>query len=171
MKAVIVAILLAALGAGVYFATRPAEIPELVFTDSDGHEVTLSDIRGDTDGVLIVILIAKDPLSKFSAGILNEIYPGKSDILSFVGLVFGDNRAAGDLQAALNIPFPCYGIRDSRDPTLWNKFLEKVGFAHGMKNAIYGGTIVLVDGNNKVLFKLEQDEVKQLSEKLSDEGF
>lgn len=170
MKAVIVAILLAAAGLGVFFAMRPAEIPELVFSDQDGGSVSLSDIRGDTEGVLIVILIAKDPLSKFSAGILNEIYPEKSNFLSFVGVVFGDNRAASELKGALDIPFPCYGIRDSKDPTLWNKFLEKVGFAHGMTNAIYGGTMIMVDADNRVLFKLEQDEVKQLSEKLSDEG-
>lgn len=171
MKVIALAVFLAAAGVGAYFVMRPAVIPELVFSGQDRATVSLGDIRGDMDGVLIVVLIARDPLSKFSAGIINEIYPDRSDVLSFVGIAFGDNKTASKLQEDLNIPFPCYGIRDSKDPTVWNKFLEKVGFSHGMANAIYGGTMILVDADNKVLFKLEQDEVKQLDQKLSDEGF
>ncbi len=171
MNKLLPVLLLIGAGVGAFFAFRPTTLPEVTVLDADGQKITLSQVRGDKDALLITFLIGRCPLSKYTAGVLREMYFNKSDYMEFVALVFGTNQAAWDLCAEWNLDFPCYGVREAPDPLAINALIEEVGSAHGTRSAVTGGSLLLVDRERKLLFNLEREEVKELSQRLDDEGF
>ena len=172
MKALVVLVLLAGLGAGVYFAfLQPTDLPELVLQDAEGNRVTSSQLRGDGEALLVTFLLPRCPLSKFTAELMTEQLENTSEAVVFAGLVFGNKDQAAELQQDWGLPFGCYGLRGAPDPLAVNELIDAVGFSHGSRKAVTGGTILLIDAENKLLFKLEKDEVRDLATKLADAGY
>ena len=111
---------------------------------------------------------------------LREVKPGGRRVadpqhvprsIAFAGLLFGNQSMADTFKSDEQLTFPVYGIRDAIDPYAVNELIETVGTSHGTRAAVYGGTLVMVNSDRKVLFKLEKDEVKQLPDKLADLGY
>jgi len=172
MKSILVIMVIAALGVGGYiYFTQPDEIPNIMLKSSDGRQVDLSAMHAGKAELLMVFLLPNCPISKFSLDLIKQHYPKYSASLAFAGLLFGDQASADQYKSAEQIPFPVYGIRDAVDPYAVNELIEAVGTSHGTRAAVYGGTIVVVNEDRKVLFKLEKDEVRQLPEKLADLGY
>ena len=168
MKAIGVLVLLAAVGAGLYFAVlKPVEIPELTLLNASGQRVTTAELRGDGEAILMVILLPNCPVSKYSAGLLTEQMNKTSLDVAFAGLVYGDRAGAAKLQRDWGLTFPCFGLKDAPDPLAFNALIEEVG----TRRRVTGGTILLLDSENKLLFKLENDEIKELADRLADAGF
>lgn len=172
MKTILVVMVIVALGVGGYiFFTQPDEIPNIMLKGSDGRQVDLSAMHAGKAELLMVFLLPNCPISKFSMDLVNQHYPQYSANIAFAGLFFGNQATADKFKTAQQIPFPIYGIRDATDPYAVNELIETVGTSHGTRAAVYGGTIVVVNEDRKVLFKLEKDEVRQLPEKLADLGY
>jgi len=172
MKAIGVLVLVVGLGAGIYFAfLQPTEIPELTLLGPNGQNVTTAQLRGDADAILFTIMMPNDAVSKFSGSLVTKQMATTSQSVAFAGLVFGTKDQAAKAQQDWGLSFPCYGLRDAPDPLAVNALIDAVGVSHGMRNAVYGGTILLVDSHDKLLFKLEQDGVKELADRLADAGY
>lgn len=172
MKSILVVMVIAALGVGGYiYFTQPDEIPNIMLKTSDGRQVDLTAMHEGKAELLMVFLLPNCPISKFSLGLINQHYPKYSANIAFAGLFFGNQATAEQFKSAQQVPFPVYGIRDAVDPYAVNELIEAVGTSHGTRAAVYGGTIVTINEDRKVLFKLEKDEVRQLPEKLADLGY
>lgn len=172
MKSILVIMVIVALGVGGYiYFTQPDEIPNIMLKSSDGRQVDLAAMHEGKAELLMIFLLPNCPISKFSLGLINRYYPKYSANIAFAGLFFGNQATAEQFKSTEQIPFPVYGIRDAVDPYAVNELIEAVGTSHGTRAAVYGGTIVAVNEDRKVLFKLEKDEVRQLPEKLADLGY
>ena len=172
MKSILVVLVVAAVGIGGYvFFTQPDEIPNIMLKSSDGRQVDLAAMHDGKAELLMIFLLPNCPISKFSLGLVTQHYPNYSASVAFAGLFFGNQAAADQFKSAQQLPFQVYGIRDAVDPYAVNELIETVGTSRGTRAAVYGGTIVVVNEDRKVLFKLEKDEVRQLPEKLTDLGY
>lgn len=172
MKAIGVVVLLAALGAGAYFMfLKPVEVPVLTLLDQSGQKVTTGQLRADAEAILLVFMMPNDPMSKFSAGLVSEQMQTTSQSVAFAGLVFSNKDSAAKLQQDWGLAFPCFGLRDAPDPLAVNALIEAVGSSHGLRDALYGGTLLLVDADEKLIFKLEQEGIKELPDRMADAGF
>jgi hypothetical protein len=153
------------IGGGLW-CTRPVRLPEIGMNDGEGKPVTFADMRRGKDKLLLVFVIPGCEISRFSLTTIKGLFPGSSGRVAFAGLAFTTQAEAQSFQAEQEVPFPVYGLRDSRDPFALQDVLKKVG-ASGLAGAsIYGGTVVLLDQNNRVLLRLEKEEIRQLPEKL-----
>lgn len=172
MKSILIVLVIAAVGVGGYiFFTQPDEIPNIILKGPDDRQVDLSAMHEGKDELLLIFLLPKCPVSKFSLGLVQEHYPNYSANVAFAGLYFGNQSAAESFKSDQQLPFPVYGIRDAVDPLAINELISTVGTSHGTRDAVFGGTIVVVNEDRKVLFKLEKEEVRQLPEKLADLGY
>ena len=172
MKSILIVLVLVAAGVGGYiYFTQPDEVPSIMLKASDGSQVDLQAMHQDKDELLMIFLLPKCPISKFSLDLVNQQYPQYSANMAFAGLFFGNQPAADSFKSDQQLPFPVYGLRDAVDPYAVNELIDTVGTSHGTRSAVYGGTIVVVDNDRKILFKLEKDDVRQLPEKLADLGY
>lgn len=172
MKTILIVLVIAAAGVGGYiFFTQPDEIPNIMLKGNDGRQVDLEAMHQGKDELLMIFLLPGCPISKFSLDLVKQHYPSYSANVAFVGLFFGNQPTADKFKSDQQMPFPVYGIRDAVDPYAVNELIETVGTSHGTRAAVYGGTLVMVNTDRKVLFKLEKDEVKQLPDKLADLGY
>jgi len=168
MKAIVVLVLLAGVGAGVYFAfLQPTEIPERGRRDASGQRGTSTQLRGEGEVLLLAFLVPNCPLSKFTAGQMTELRSKIPQEVVFAGLVLGAKDQAAKLQQEWGLPFACYGLKDTPDPLALNELFEVVG----TRNRVTGGTVLLIDAENKLQFKLEMDEVRELGDRLADAGY
>lgn len=171
MKAIVAIVILAAIGAGAYFMfLKPVELPELTLLDADGGKVTSTAIRGDAELMLWVFLMPNDLRSKFSADLLTE-HHGQHAGVQTAGLVFSVGSVAAKLEQDLGTPYSMYGLRDAPDPIALNQLIEAVGVSHGTRSAIIGGTILAIDAEDKLVFMLNKDDVKELPDRLAAAGF
>ena len=171
MKAIVAIVILAAVGAGVYFNfLKPVELPELTLLDADGGKVTSTAIRGDAELLLLVFMMPNDQRSKFSAELLTELH-GQHAGVQMAGLVFSVSAAATKLEQDLDTPYVMYSLRDAPDPIALNQLIEAVGVSHGTRKGIIGGTLLAIDAENKLVFMLDKDNVKELPDRLAGAGF
>jgi peroxiredoxin len=172
MKYILVVLIIAAVGLGGYiYLSQPDEIPNITLKSPDGRSVDLDAMRGDRDEILLVFLLPNCPASKFALALVQQQYPGYSASVAFAGLFFGNQAAADKFKSDQQLPFPVYGLRDAVDPYAVNEFIETVGTSHGLRSAIYGGTLVMINSKREVLFALAKEDIKQLPEKLADLGY
>ena len=172
MKSIlIVLVIVAACVGGYIYFSQPDEIPNIMLKASDGRQVDLDAMHQGKEECLLIFLLPQCPISKFSLGLVKQHYSSYSANVAFVGLLFGDQNAAEQFKSDQQILFPVYGLRDAVDPYAVNELIETVGTSHGTRAAVYGGTIVMVNTDRKVLFKLEKDDVRQLPDKLADLGY
>ncbi len=145
---------------------RPVDLPNVPFEDASGATVTLDEMRQGKSQMLIVFFMV-DPISKFALDAAVEAYPAKSRETAFVGLFFGSAAEAEAKRTEMAIPFPVYGARSSKDPFALEAFFKKAGTSRLVGAAMYGGTTLLLDDKNRIVFKLEQEDVKNLPGKLA----
>jgi len=160
------ALALAATVGAVGYYLWPGSVPQFEVHDDEGNPVSFETLFGDRDYMLIVFLLPNCPASKFASGVVQEQYQEFGDRMSFVGLVFGDQRAADKYTNDHGLTFPVYGMRDAPDPFVMHELIEVVGSAHGMGSAVYGGTVVVVDREGGIEFQLEREEVRDLPKRL-----
>jgi peroxiredoxin len=166
----VLVIVVAGVGGYIYFS-QPDEIPNITLKASNGRTVDLDAMHSNQEELLLVFLLPQCPISKFSLNLVKQHYPSYSANVAFVGLLFGKQDQAEKFKSDQLIPFPVYGLRDTTDPYAVNKLIDTVGTSQGTRSAVYGGTIVVVNTDHKVLFKLEKDEIRQLPDKLADLGY
>jgi hypothetical protein len=150
----------------LFWYLRPVDLPNVPFEDASGGTVTLDDMRQDKPQMLVVFFMT-DPVSKYALDAAVAAYPEKSHETAFVGLFFGSAAEAEAKRKEMAIPFPVYGARSSKDPFALETFFKKAGTSHLGGAAMYGGTTLLLDRKNRIVFKLEQEDVKTLPAKLS----
>jgi len=160
------ALLLLVLG-GALWCNRPVRVPNVVMSDANGHAVTLDDMRGARPRLLVVFLLPGCSMSKFAADTIKAAFPDRSERIAFVGLFFGNQAQAGDYAKSMDLPFPVYGLQDNKDPFLLQELMKKVGTSDWLVHGIYGGTTFVLDDRNRILFKLEKEDVRKLPEKLA----
>ena len=151
---------------GVLWCNRPVQVPDVVMADASGHPVTFTDMRGTQTHLLVVFLLPGCSMSRFAVDTLKEAYPLHAERMAFVGLFFGTQSDAERLGADLKIPFPVYGLKDSKDPFKVQELMTRIGTSDWLVNGIYGGTTIVLNDQNRVVFKLEKEEVRQLPKKL-----
>ena len=172
MKSILVVLVLVAAGVGGYiYFSQPDEIPSIMLKAADGRQVDLEAMHQGQEELLLIFLLPNCPISKFSLDLVKQHHSSYSANVAFVGLFFGDQNTAEQFKSAQTIPFPVYGLRDATDPYAVNELIDTIGTSHGTRSAVYGGTIVVVNTDRKVLFKLEKDDVRQLPDKLADLGY
>lgn len=152
---------------GVCWWRRPVEVPSIALQDSEGQVVTLADMRGDKDGLLLVFLIPGCEVSRFSLTVVKDLHAAHSSAVAFAGLFFGNQATAERFRGAEEIPFPVYGLKDARDPFAVQELIKKVGVSGLTGAGVYGGTVVLLDSHQRVRLRLEKEEVRELAPKLA----
>jgi len=172
MKAVLVVLCIVALVFGGYiYMNRPVQITNLSFVDSDDESYSLDDLIEDKDYLLLVVLGSKDLMSQYAAKKLTEWYPDYSDDVAFVGLMIQGKSSADKFQADKEIPFDLYSIRSGKDRTAINSFIEKSGRGYGCAgSAVYTGTVIVLDSERYMLFKLEKEQLEELPDRFEDLG-
>lgn len=172
MKSILIVLVIVAAGVGGYiYISQPDEIPNIMLKAADGRQVDLDAMHQGKEELLLIFLLPKCPISKFSLDLVKQHYPNYSANIAFAGLFFGNQSAAEGFKSSQEILFPVYGLRDAVDPYAVNELIDTIGTSHGTRSAVYGGTLVAVNTDRKVLFKLEKDEVRQLPDKLADLGY
>jgi hypothetical protein len=63
--------------------------------------------------------------------------------------------------------FPVVGLRAVTDPFAGQEFFDAVRKAYGGSSGVYGGTIILLDDQNQMLFGLSQGDVRELPDRLA----
>jgi hypothetical protein len=173
MKAVVVVLIAAALGLGGYIlVNRPAQIPNLTFVDSAKVGHSLDQIRGKNDTLLMVVLGPQDLTSNYTVKKLNEWFPKYSKFVSFVGLMIGSAETAEAFKQEKAVPFDIYSIQSSTDRQKLDEFITKSGKDYGCAGStVYTGTIVALNSERYMLFKLEKEQLEELPAKLADLGY
>ena len=167
MKSIMMLLLAVAVGFGGYvYLNQPAQVPEIVLADGDGNRLGWADLRGDKEHLLLIFVLPNCPISKFGLEQVAQIYDQYSRSLSFAGLYHGGQDSADSFGQKQALPFPLYGIKNTPDPMAVNELFEAVGSSHGMRDVLYGGTILVLDSEHKLLLKLEKEDLRELTEKL-----
>jgi hypothetical protein len=152
----------------VLWWTRPVTIPNLVLNDADGQPVKLSEMRqARSKALVLVFLVANCPISRFAVTTLKQAYPQQSRDLSFAGFYFGTQADAERFRKAEDVPFPVYGLKDAQDPFALQEMTRKVGVSSMLVTGVYGGTVVVIDEENRIILRLEKEGVQKLAEKLA----
>jgi peroxiredoxin len=165
-KALLLVAILGVVGYGIYRYVEPEKIPEIVLIDANGQKLNLDDLFGGKEYLLLVFTLNGCPISKFATETISEQFDRISGSVAVVGLFFGNQSGADKFQQENSIPYPLFGLRDAPDPMAVNELIEKVGFSSGTRSAVYGGTILLVDRNRELIFKLEKEELRELSKRI-----
>ncbi|MBW1806657.1 MAG: hypothetical protein JRJ19_04370 [Deltaproteobacteria bacterium] len=172
MKALMGILLAAAIFLGGYtLINQPNRVPDLILIDSGGQPTNLEDMRTGRENQMLVFMMRKCPISKYSVTIVTQLVARYRHKIAFTGLYFGSRADARKYRDAHKIPFPVYGIKGAPDPLAINELYEEIGDNKGTRKVIYGGTIVFIDQDRYVLFKLSKDEIRELPERLADLGF
>ena len=155
--------------AGYLWFNRPVLIPDLALKDAAGQSTTLSGLREGKPRLLIVFLAKGDTFSTVALRTLKDAHGAKSSSMAFVGLVMGTQAEAEAFRAETEAPFPMYGLKDllNQNPFEVRDLLKKVGTETIVAASISGGTVVVVDRENKVVLRLEKDDLKDLGAKLA----
>jgi hypothetical protein len=152
---------------GLWLWLRPLRLPDLTVTDGQGQTLHLEDLHQKRDRLLLIFVVPGDTLSPFALGVAKEAYATRSNGIGFAALYIGNQPEADQYRAAHALPFPVYGLRDAPDPFLAQDFMKKAGTSTWLWSRVYGGTSLLVDDQQRVVFRLERDEVRKLRDKLA----
>jgi hypothetical protein len=168
MKPVLVVIALVGICFGLYkFVAPPGTAPEVVFEDSAGQEMGWRELREGKRHLLAVFLLPGCSLSEFSAELVSDLHHQYGDSVAFVGLAFGTAPVADRMQRDHRLAFPVVGLRAVTDPFAGQEFFDVVRKAYGGSPGIYGGTVILMNDRNELVFGLAQGDVRELPERLA----
>ena len=157
-----------ALAAGFWmYMHRPKTLPAIAFKDGEGQTVDLEALRAGKEHTLLVFLLPGCPISKFSMGLVQEQYQKWSPQVSFAGVMLSSQQSADQFAEKEELDFPVYGLRDATDPFAINEIIGAIGSSGGTRATVYGGTIVVVDEDRKVVLNLSRDELRGLPDELA----
>ena len=168
MKPFLIVLFLVGAGFGLYKHLSPAgTAPDLTFEDSAGQQVGWTELREGKQHLLAVFLLPGCSMSDFSAELVSEVHAQHGDSIAFVGLAFGTAPAADSYRRNHGLDFTVVGLKSATDPYAAQEFFDKVRKAYGSYSGIYGGTVVLLDRQNEMLFGLAKEEVRELPGRLA----
>jgi hypothetical protein len=168
VKQILWVLVLIAAGFGAYkFVSGPGTAPEVVFEDAAGQRIGWAELREGKPHLLAVFLLPNCSLSKYSAELVSDLQAQYEDSVAFVGLAFGTASAADKIKREHALAFEVVGLRTIADPYAGQEFFESVRKAYGSMSGIYGGTIVVLNEQNEMLFGLAEEHVKELPERLA----
>jgi hypothetical protein len=160
---IIAALVLAStLGCGVYNWLRPPTVPDIIFVNASGDRVTLNDVWGDKNLLVAVFLIPGCSMTLTSLELLREPYAAYWDRVAFVGIVMGSKAQAEQMTNEPGIPFPAFGVRDSPDVLSVNDLIRAAGTSTCGRAQVYGGTVLVVNKQRKLVRSLVKEEVREL---------
>ena len=169
LKPVLVILILIAAGFGGYvFLNQPKEMPDISFKDPGGS-VSLSSLRGAKEYTVVAMLMQGCPISKYTVDLLNRLQGQYGERFAFMGLLMRGQADA--YKSEHGIAYPVYNFRGTTgvaDPYAGNEFFESVADECGSSGRVWGGTVVVLDAQNRMLFGLAQEDVKQLESKLAE---
>jgi hypothetical protein len=84
-----------------------------------------------------------------------------------VGLAFGTAPVADRMKRDQALGFPVVGLRAVTDPFAGQEFFDAVRSAYGGSSGIYGGTVIMLDDQNQMVFGLAQGDVRELPDRLA----
>lgn len=168
MKPILFLLVFVGAGFGLYKFLSPAgTAPELVFEDASGQTVSLAELREGKPYMLTVFLLPNCSMSEFSADLVSKLREQYEDSVAFVGLAYGNASLADRLKRDQGLDFTVVGLRTVTDPYAGQEFFEAVRKAYGGSSGVYGGTIVLLDRENQMVFGLSQGDVRELPDRLA----
>ena len=168
MKQILTVLVLVGAGFGVYKLLSPPEkAPDLTFEDAAGDRMGWTELREGKRHLLAVFLLPGCSMSEYSAELLSDLYEQYADSVTFVGLAFGTAPFADKLKRDQALGFTVVGLRSVTDPYAGQEFFDAVRKAYGSFSGIYGGTIILLNAENEMLFGLAQGDVRELPERLA----
>ncbi len=142
-------------------------MPPFSVKDHQGQPISIDDLVVQKDYLLAVFLMPKCPISKFSAEQTTKLYDQYTERITFIGLYFGSQAQAADYQEKNQIKFTVYSIKDTPDPLAVSELINEVGSSYGLRNAIYGGTVLLVDQDRNIISSLVKEDLRKLSDELA----
>jgi len=152
-------------GAWVWW-TRPVVVPDLVLKDTAGQTAALSALHQDKPRLVLVFLVKGDRLSTYALTALKDLPPAKTETMAFLGLLMGPQAEAEAYAKDNAAPFPIYGLTDVQDPFAVQELVKKVGVSTMVMTGVYGGTVVVLDRRNRVVLKLQKEEIQDLGSRL-----
>jgi hypothetical protein len=168
MKQLLIVLVLVGAGFGVYKHLSPPEkAPDLTFEDAAGGRIGWAELREGKRHLLAVFLLPGCSMSDYSAELVSDIHAQYGDSVAFVGLAFGTAPFAERYKRDHDLDFTVVGLRTVTDPYAGQEFFDNVRKAYGAFSGVYGGTIILLDQENEMLFGLAQEDVKELSGRLA----
>ncbi len=162
-----VLILVGACFGGYKLLSPPEKAPELSFEDAVGQAMGWTDLRGGKRHLLAVFLLPNCSLSEYSAELVSDLHEQYGDSVAFVGLAFGTAPVADQMKRDQALGFPVVGLRAVSDPFAGQEFVDAVRKAYGTYRGVYGGTIILLNDQNEMLFGLSQGDVRELPDRLA----
>ena len=168
MKQILVVLALVGVVFGVYKLLSPAgKAPELVFETTAGDAVGWTELREGKRHLVAVFLLPGCGLSEFSAELVGDLHDQYQHSVAFVGLAFGTAPVADKMKRDHALGFPVVGLRAITDPFAGQEFVDAVRKAYGTYSGVYGGTIILLDDQNEMVFGLAQGDVRELPDRLA----
>ncbi len=152
---------------GIVWCTRPVRVPNVVMADPSGRPVTFEQMREPRRLLMIVLVLPNDQISRFAIDSIKAVYEKASTRVSFAALYYGTTADAARVREELGAPFPFFGMKDAKNPFGLQEFFKKAGSAGLLGASVYGGTTILLDDRNRIVFKLEKDGVQKLPDKLA----
>jgi hypothetical protein len=168
MKQILIVLVLVGAGFGVYKLLAPPEkAPDLTFETAAGEKIGWTDLREGKRHLLAVFLLPGCQLSEYSAKLVRDLHTQYGASVAFVGLAFGTAPLADKYRQDQALGFTVVGLRSVTDPYAGQEFFDAVRKSYGGSAGIYGGTIVLLNAENEMLFGLSQGDVRKLPERLA----
>lgn len=151
---------------GIAWCSRPVRVPNVVMADPSGNPVSFDDMRRPREHLLVVFIMPNDQISRFAVDSIKSAYAKASSRISFMGLYYGTTADATRAREQMGAPFPFYATKDAKNPFALQELFKKAGASTFIGASMYGGTTLLLDADNKLVFKLEKEDVQKLPEKL-----
>ena len=168
MKQILILLVLVGAVFGVYKLLSPPEkAPELTFEDAAGEKIGWTELREGKRHLLAVFLLPGCSMSEYSVELVNDLHEQYGDSVAFVGLAFGTAPVADKFKRDHGLGFTVVGLRAVTDPYAGQEFFDTVRGAYGSYSGVYGGTIILLNAENEMLFGLAQGDVRELPDRLA----
>jgi hypothetical protein len=169
MKQILVLLVLLGAGFGLFKRlSPPPQAPDLTFESLSGAEVGWAELREGKRYLLAVFLLPNCGLSDFSAELVSGLHGRYQGTVAFVGLAFGNASVADRYRQDHGLGFEVVGLRAVTDPYAAQEFFDAVRGAYGSSSGVYGGTVILLNAENQMMFGLSQGDVRELPERLAE---
>jgi hypothetical protein len=169
VKQILIVLVLLGAGFGVYkLLSPPKQAPDLTFENAAGDGLGWTELREGKRHLLAVFLLPNCTMSEYSAELVSGLHDQYEDSVAFVGLAFGTVSAADKYKRDHALGFPVVGLRTVTDPYAGQEFFDTVRKAYGSSAGVYGGTVILLNAENEMLFGLAEGDVRELPDRLAE---
>jgi hypothetical protein len=146
----------------------PEQAPDLTFENAAGHSIGWTELREGKPHLLAVFLLPNCSMSEYSVELVRDLHEQYGDSVAFVGLAFGNASFADKFKRDHELGFSVVGLRAITDPYAGQEFFDSVRKAYGASSGIYGGTIILLNDRNQMMFGLAERDVRELPDRLAE---